>query len=580
MADIEDQLRGLYLRLNRLEDAVLTLSKRGTAHTAASDLPRATPVSVERPSPDRATTVAPAVTYKTPLQSTRPLRVQVPHAELTVTQIMGWTGATLLVLAAAYFIRLVYDAGWLTPSRQLLLAVLGGIGLIVAGLKLQRVDNNYASLLPAGGLVVFFLAIYGAHLYYHLIGAGVAAAAVVCNCLLALWLGRIFASEIYGLFAVVGSYSAPLLLPALSVSTLNLAVYFTVWSLVFCAYAVSIESRRPYLLAGYMALLAFQMSWAHSGADHWVAALVFQTAQFAVFLGAAITFSIQHARPLTPPEGVAHLPLLLLFYGLQYTLLQQHVPSVAPWVAIGSAAVLLLAYALAKYAMKVSLAAGGLIVGSYCALVLFHAVYLELIPDHFTPWAVLLALPLLAVYAMRSNVDAQFLLPFKILVLGLFVINYLRVILQIDHVVAGNPTLVAFLYTVELYAAYFLGRSKDLLRQWVTPILYAAHVGFMGVVLRAFDNALLVSLGWAGLALAALAWAFRSNDQGLGKSSLLIFAGSLIKVLMFDLAGSAPLVRIGSLVVVGISLYAGGMLYKKVIALDEAPSGRDAKAFA
>ncbi len=61
--------------------------------------------------------------------------------------------------------------------------------------------------------------------------------------------------------------------------------------------------------------------------------------------------------------------------------------------------------------------------------------------------------------------------------------------------------------------------------------------------------------------------AFRGSDQDLGKSSLFIFAASLVKVILYDLAGAAPLLRIGSLVVVGLSLYAGGLLYKRVVAL-------------
>lgn len=574
MADIEEQLRALNLRLARLEDAVLNLSKHRPGVAAAAGVsPEPVPAEDGEDRFFRNTVPQGTETPVSPRPTTR--TKESPFFEkastedaLSVTQIMGWTGATLLVLAAAYFIRLVYDAGWLTPGRQLGLAVLGGAGLMAAGLKLRRMDNNYASLLPAGGLVVFFLAIYGAHLYYHLIGAGAAATAVICNCLLALWLGRIFASEIYGLFAVLGSYSAPLLLPAFTGSVVDLAIYFTAWSVVFSIYAVAIVNRRPYLLAGYMALIAFQLAWEQLARTQWGVAVVFQTLQFAVFLSTAILFSIRHASPMTQAEGVAHLPLLLLFYGLQYSLLHRHVPDLAPWVALGSAAVLLLAYGVARRALNVSLEAGGFIVGAYCALVLFHAVYLELLPDRWAPWAVLLALPPAALLILRPAADAPLMRPFRLLLGVLLAINYVRVVLLDEHAMAGDATLLSLLLTAELYAAYFLGRRHDALRQWIPLTLYAAHIGLMGLALREFHNALLVSLAWGALALASLVLAFRTNDQDLGKSSLFIFAASLVKVILFDLAGAAPLVRIGSLVVVGLSLYAGGMLYKRVVALE------------
>jgi uncharacterized membrane protein len=47
----------------------------------------------------------------------------------------------------------------------------------------------------------------------------------------------------------------------------------------------------------------------------------------------------------------------------------------------------------------------------------------------------------------------------------------------------------------------------------------------------------------------------------------LIFALSAIKVMLFDLSGATPLVRIASLAVLGVSFYLGGWLYKKIDAL-------------
>lgn len=43
-----------------------------------------------------------------------------------ITSLLGWGGAIALVLAAAYLIRLGIDSGWLTPMRQVALAVMGG----------------------------------------------------------------------------------------------------------------------------------------------------------------------------------------------------------------------------------------------------------------------------------------------------------------------------------------------------------------------------------------------------------------------------------------------------------------------
>ena len=78
------------------------------------------------------------------------------EASSSVTNILGWAGATALVLASVYLVVLAIDAGWLTPARQLMLSMLGGFLCIGLGLVLRNRDMHYASLLPAAGIVVLF----------------------------------------------------------------------------------------------------------------------------------------------------------------------------------------------------------------------------------------------------------------------------------------------------------------------------------------------------------------------------------------------------------------------------------------
>jgi len=247
MKTTDERLEQIETRLTRLERLIISLAK---------DKDESAPPSLAAPGQMAAASVAQAAPIARP--TTPPLRprpVKREAAPLPVTQILGWTGASALVLAAAYLIRLALDAGWLTPERQLTLAVLSAFSLIGAGLWLRSSDRQYASLLPAGGLIVLFLSIYGAHLYYHFIGAHAATTAVIVTCLVALWLGSLFESELYGLFAVVGSYSAPFMLHTLSGSVTDLVIYYSAWSALFCIYAIWIGQRRVYLLAAYMALL-------------------------------------------------------------------------------------------------------------------------------------------------------------------------------------------------------------------------------------------------------------------------------------------------------------------------------------
>lgn len=565
MKTLEERLAQVEARLERIERLLPAMPATQTADPASR---AETP-----PAAGGQETVRPA--HADPAMTRRVMDPQYGITEssraggstLSVTQILGWTGATALVLAVAYLIRLALDAGWLTPERQLALAVLSGFALIGAGLKLRSADRQYASLLPAGGLVVLFLAIYGAHLYYQLIGVQMAAGAVFLTCLAALWLGRMFESEVYGLFAVVGSYSAPFLLHTLAGSVVDLVIYFSAWSVLFCLYSIWIAVRRPYLLAAYLALLGFQFLWNQMAPDEWEAAFAFQTLQFAIFLAGAIAFSVRHRRPMRSQEAMAHLPLLLIFYALQYGLLERHIPSFAPWIALGSVAVLLVAHLVAKRVLG-ALPASSMLVGTYAALAVFHAGYMELLPAAFAPWVALLLLPALGLYVRTRGEHASLLWPVRTLVLVIFVLNYQRVVVGtgLDDVPAHE--VLALLYAASLYVAYVLVRRTPNLADFATVALYVGHVAMMSAAVQILDGRLAVSFAWGVVALACLALAFRTRDKLLGKSSLLIFAASAAKVMLFDLSHAAPLVRIGLLVVLGVTLYAGGWMYKKVDQLD------------
>lgn len=500
-----------------------------------------------------------------------------------VTELLGWGGVAALVLAAAYLVKLGIDLGWLTPARQVLLAVLGGIGLTATGVALRRVDRHYAALLPAGGVAILFLSAYGAHLYYRLIPFAAAVSAVILICLVSLWLCRFFQSEMYAFFAVAGSYSAPLLLDGLRTGVGELALYYSAWSLLFCAFAVWTGRRGIYLTAACLALLGFDVVWYSQWRGlplpPWRAALVFQTLQGVIFATTTTLFSLLRKSPLDRRAAFSHLPPLLLFYLLQYALLNRYLPDWAPWLAIASAALIAALYLLARHELGESLPGGQVVVVVYAAVVLFHAGYLQALPDAWQPWAGLAAGAVMVAWLLNQRLD-----PVAngavLTALGLiFLINLLRADLAfgLDEVPAGD--WLALAYALELYLGYALSRRAGLPPLVRGALVYAGHLSAMAAAVNLLDSRLAVSSCWAILAVACLAAALRLQDRLLAQSSLLVFAFSGVKVLVYDLSGSSPLVRIGCLAVLGVSLYLGGWLYRRIPAEgQDALSSRDCNA--
>ena len=519
---------------------------------------------IESRLPERTTSAVTAEPTAPVEAAAPPAARQAPEGRpLLVTSILGWGGAVALVLAAAYLIRLAVENGWLTPTRQVACAAVFGLVMIAAGFFLRGSNRQYAGLLPAGGIVILFLAIYGAHLFYGLILATPAAASVVVVCALSLWLCRAFASDLYALFSVVGSYSAPLLISG-APSITDLVIYFSAWGFVFSVFAVWHGQRLIYLVALYLALLVFDFLRNARAPDAWVAGIVFQTVQFAIFGAATIAYSIRHKAPLDALGAAAHLPPLLIFYFLQYALLDRHLPELAPWVAVASGFAVAGLYGIARASLKRPLPGGEFLVWAYVALVLFHAGYLESLPHKWAPWVGFVVMPIAAALTLRPGIKVGSKWPVWLTVGVIFLINYLRIVFDTDlRGVPGRP-LLAVAYALQLYLGYYLIRGRQVTPGLGALLLYAGHIAAMAAALHLLKEPIVESAAWGVLALACLGLSLWVRDRLLGQSSLLVFGAAAVKVMLYDLGGASPLARIASLVVLGVTFYVGGLLYQRL----------------
>lgn len=569
MTDLERRLAGFEERIRRLEESLREAGASAATQRPAesADAPSATP-------PARRQEVVSAQTDRPSAAPTSSTPADEPRLSMA-TGVLGISGAAALVLAAMYLIRLAIESGWLTPSRQMALASLSGLALIALGLALAGRRRRYAALLPGAGVVILFLTVYGAHVFHGLIGAPAATAAVAAVCLASLWLGHVFSTDLYVLFAVVGAYSTPFLLSTGRLDLEDLLIYFSAWSVLFCLQALWSGSRTAYLVAMYLAIVGFDLIWRDAGQPGWVTAAVYQALQLLIFTVTAVVYSVRRESPMTEAEAAyGHMPALLIFYVLEYSILNEHLAAWAPWIAFGSVLALLGAHLIATRLVRQSTAASAGIVGAYAVLVTLHAGYVELLPGRLAPWVALGAVLAYAL-ASRSVVEASPAVQLaRFAVFAVFALNYLRVLGDVGMTQVPADGWLRILYPIVLYTGYGMLRHDMGVLGLRRPLLYAAHVAAMAAVVRFVDASFLTSVLWGTIAIAGLMVALWLRDTTLGRSSFLVFTVSGLKVLLYDLAGAAPLVRIGSLVALGVSLFVGGWLYQELTASTTGPRAR------
>jgi uncharacterized membrane protein len=158
----------------------------------------------------------------------------------------------------------------------------------------------------------------------------------------------------------------------------------------------------------------------------------------------------------------------------------------------------------------------------------------------------------------------------------IFAVNYLRVIFNTEiSDVPGRPLLAAA-YAALLYAGYWFFQRRnadaDLRADHTIQLLliYAGHLSAMTAALRLLNEPIIESAAWGLIAIACLLLSLQSRDKLLGQSSLALFGATAVKVLLYDLAGASPVARIIGLVVLGVTFYAGGLLYQRLLVKDTA----------
>lgn len=144
-----------------------------------------------------------------------------------------------------------------------------------------------------------------------------------------------------------------------------------------------------------------------------------------------------------------------------------------------------------------------------------------------------------------------------------FILNLLRVVTGATGGIAGHQALGP-LYTAMVYTGYWLTRGTPRAQEASGILLYVGHLTAMFAAVHLIDERILQSLLWGLLALASMAWSVCRRDRLAGQSSLVLFGATSVKVMLYDLHGAAPLARIVGLSMLGITFYAGGLLYQRL----------------
>lgn len=544
--EFENKINALELRLSRVEGALLKAARQEEVPAPAAPVP------------------PPPPTLQTILRAQGPA----PRAAVQRERSGNWLGVVAgicFVFAAAFIIKLSIDSGWLTPERQIGLAVLLGIGLIAAGFALMEADREYASLLPGAGIVVLYLTVFAAHRLYSLISFENAISLVSLVSAACIWLYTRIREDWYPVTAAVGSYCAPVVLSLGTTSAFTI-YYFLLCSTAFAVISIWVKSRTLTLVSAYLAIMMTALAGLYLKQDGLIAGML--ALNFVVFATGTYLYTRQTMKPLTESESASFLPLLLFFYAMEYYFIDRLQPGLAPWLSLGFAAVLLGLYQSAKKWFPEANIGSQTMVYAFVAVVCFHSFYLELLPADARPWLFVVIALGIAFSSVKLGGQEK-AGPLRIPALAVLAVMLLEYVGMVSHLLSGSELqwLAVSLASLGALWAVIYARGEEFAGlSGHGPLLGAAHLLAVSGLYRLTTDtsSLAVSASWLLYAICVIAFAFGRKDEVMAKSAMLVLGFAAGKALLYDAASAPTTVRILCLLLTGAALYGSGFLIRKI----------------
>jgi uncharacterized membrane protein len=254
---------------------------------------------------------------------------------------LGWVAVILLLFSTAFFLKYAFDNEWIGELGRVTIGVVAGVALCGAGFRYHsRGWRIFSQMLTAAGVVLLYLTTFASFGYYYLLPREHAAFFLVAIILEAGALAVLYDAPAIAIMALIGGYLNPILLRSGHDQYRNLFIYLALLD----AGAVGLVLFRPWRGLGTLAAVGSHLlfwgwysTWYHP--EKMVPALVFQITVFLLFLAYNLVAHVFRSRRASIEDLVQLVLNPFLFAIAAYVLLDWDYHLLAGTFAVSMAAV-------------------------------------------------------------------------------------------------------------------------------------------------------------------------------------------------------------------------------------------------
>jgi uncharacterized membrane protein len=587
-AAVRRRIAQLEWRANRVEQ---TLAAHSIFPGAAQPKQEPAPEPKAAPPPEPATPPpAPSVEPEPPPPQPAPPRIAPQSTPLNAYQLesvigrrwIGWVAVLLILFATAFFLKYAFDNRWIGELGRVTIGIAFGVAMGIAGFRYyQRGWRIFSQILTGGGIVLLYLSTYAAFGYYHLVGQKSAFAFLAILIAEAAALALAYNAPAIAIMALIGGFLTPVLLHSERDQYRQ-----------FFAYLIALDAGALALLKHWRGLssiayfgtqLLFWI-WYNDNYHHQKrgAVLIFQTAIFLLFLLAHLAREFIRREAATLEDALLLLTNPFTFFATSYHLLN---PTHHDWMGVFAIGMALLYAIVAKIMLSRDVQSRReiLLVIAVALTFVTIAIPIQLRSNWITiAWAVEGLAILWAGLEIRSS-------RLRANALGLFGLSFCKFLFwdtPYGYRLAFTPIFNRYFLSSLAVIGCYLGavylyeraRERNLVNERVTKLIVGLFAAFAFWLLisietqtyftgRAFAEKnvadvehqrwlgqMALSVLWAGYAAALAALGFVRRTAAIRWAALGLFALTVIKAMLIDIAQLEQLYRIIVFFVLGILL--------------------------